>query len=112
MEDGRRESSPNPSLSSSLSRLPSAGNCFLDFPYNPPAMANVEHVALLLSSDWNSWRLRNANVTPDLTSADLSGKDLTDKDLKRADLTRANLSGTTLSGTDFTRATLEDARFS
>ncbi len=49
-------------------------------------MANVEHVALLLSSDWNSWRVRNSNVTPDLTSADLSGKDLTDKDLKLNDL--------------------------
>ena len=36
-------------------------------------MANPEHVKLLLSPEWNAWRVKNPNVTPDLTGADLTG---------------------------------------
>ena len=59
-------------------------------------MANPEHTRLLVSAEWNNWRVQNANVTPDLTGADLAGRDLSGRDLKRADLTRADLSRTTL----------------
>ena len=61
-------------------------------------MPNPEHVTLLLSSEWNGWRTRNANVTPDLTDANLAGKDLSGKDLKRADLSRADFSAAKLDG--------------
>src|SRR5262249_17179054 len=79
--------------------------------YNAPRMANPEHARLLLTPDWNDWRVKNPNVTPDLTGADLTKKDLSGKDLKRADLTRADLSGATAAGTDFTRAPLLGAKF-
>src|SRR4030095_16380175 len=64
-----------------------------------PRMANPEHLRILLTPEWNDWRARNVNVTPDLTGADLAGKDITGRDLKRADLTRADLSRATLAGT-------------
>src|SRR3954451_1384791 len=73
------------------------------------AMANPEHAKLLLSPEWNAWRVKNPNVTADLTGADLTGQDLSGRDLKRADLTRADLSRATLAGTDLTRATLRNA---
>ena len=44
-------------------------------------MANPEHLALLLSEEWNAWRTRNGNVTPDLTDSDFSGKDLSGNDV-------------------------------
>src|ERR1700720_3204641 len=69
-------------------------------------MANPEHMALLLSAEWNSWRSRNSNVTPDLTDAPLEGKDLAGKDLKRADLSHANLKGASIAAADFSRATM------
>jgi uncharacterized protein YjbI with pentapeptide repeats len=73
-------------------------------------MANPEHLALLLSAEWNAWRSRNPNVTPDLTLAELAGQDLSGKDLKRADLSRADLTGANLAAADVSRATLIEAR--
>ena len=66
-------------------------------------MPNSEHLALLLSPEWNAWRSRNTNVTPDLTDANLSGANLAGRDLRRADLSRANLSGAKIDGADMTR---------
>ena len=74
----------------------------------PGVYVIVSPPLLLGTAAWNDWRIKNANVTPDLTGADLAGMDLSGKDLKRSDLTRADLSRATLAGTDFTRATLRD----
>jgi hypothetical protein len=87
-----------------------AGGC-PEFLYNPAPMANPEHVALLLSQEWNAWRGRNPHVTPDFTDADLSGQDLGGKDLKRADCSRADFSRASLAAADFSRATLVETRF-
>ena len=73
-------------------------------------MPNPEHMALLLSDEWNAWRARNVNVTPDLTEAALSGQDLSGKDLKRADLSRAELQGANLAAADLSRAVLIEAK--
>ena len=74
-------------------------------------MANPEHWKLLSTPGWNDWRIKNANVTPDLTGADLAGMDLTGRDLKRSDLTRADFSRANLAGADLTRATLRNTKW-
>ncbi|HEY4490890.1 MAG TPA: pentapeptide repeat-containing protein, partial [Acidobacteriota bacterium] len=54
-------------------------------------MANSEHLRLLPTPAWNSWRQSNPSVTPDFVGADLAGWDLSGKDLHRSHLSNANL---------------------
>jgi uncharacterized protein YjbI with pentapeptide repeats len=87
-------------------------------------MANPDHVALLQASvkKWNSWRLSNRDVLPDLRLADLSGATLSKvnlskaklngADLFRADLSEANLSQADLYGASLRRANLYGADLS
>ncbi|WP_285530498.1 pentapeptide repeat-containing protein [Streptomyces lavendulae] len=63
---------------------------------------------------WNSWRIENPSVLPDLSGADLSGVDLSGADLSGADLSGADLSGANLihaktSLANFTRAKVTNA---
>lgn len=72
-------------------------------------MANQEHVHMLLHKGvqrWNSWRLMEPTVRPDLSSADLHGADVRGADLSETNLFGANLQGTDLRQTDFRRASL------
>jgi uncharacterized protein YjbI with pentapeptide repeats len=66
-------------------------------------MANKAHLEILLQQGaeaWNSWRVGNPSIEPDLTGASLTG----------ASLYRANLSGTYLTGANLTGAYLSEAK--
>jgi uncharacterized protein YjbI with pentapeptide repeats len=91
-------------------------------------MANEEHLAILRQGVgvWNTWRVENPDVRPDLMEAHLIGADLSgailneanlwravlwsadlgDADLSYADLTRANLSSAYVLSTTFTNIDL------
>ena len=85
-------------------------------------MENEKHLAILKKGVivWNTWRLRNPSVKPDLTIADLAGTNLISANLvdaklnvanlSGADLTNANLSRANLYGADLTNATLTGAK--
>src|ERR1700730_8917488 len=82
-------------------------------------MANLLHLAKLHegSSEWNRWRMANANTTPDLSEADLSQANLKYWNLMRVNLSEANLSAANrnrakLSGTDLTGAYVRGANLS
>ena len=85
-------------------------------------MANEEHLKLLLESvdEWNSWRLGNLDVIPDLSVADLDGKDFTKANQKslsiheappvgRVRLHGADLRWAKLAGANLARALLYSA---
>ena len=72
-------------------------------------MANQSHLRLLLKGvrEWNSWRLSDPKVIPDLIEVALSGANLSRANLTRASLSRANLSAANLSGANLTRAKVD-----
>src|ERR1017187_621159 len=74
-------------------------------------MANPDHLAKLKEGVeiWNSWRLSNRGVVPDLSKADLRRADLSGTDLRRANLAGADVSGANLSGAYLGRANLSGA---
>jgi uncharacterized protein YjbI with pentapeptide repeats len=74
-------------------------------------VANPEHLAIIKSgvAGWNEWRLRNREVSPDLSGADLIRADLEGASLEGANLTEASLEGASLEGANLTEASLEGA---
>jgi uncharacterized protein YjbI with pentapeptide repeats len=79
-------------------------------------MANPKHLAKLKEGveAWNTWRLGNMYIMPDLRWADLSDVDLSKADLRWADLRSvdlrmASLKKANLIGVDLRRASLEKA---
>ncbi len=104
-------------------------------------MANEEHLGILMQGvhAWNSWRMRNPDVIPDLSLADFDlsktiflkdldffeinfnkanlrqarfiGFDLSEADFSEADLGEADFSSSTLSGAILNRANLQSATF-
>ena len=67
-------------------------------------MANAEHVRKLQKEGidgWNTWRLTEPNIKPDLSNADLSNANL-----NRVIFISANLSGTCLRKADLRNASL------
>jgi uncharacterized protein YjbI with pentapeptide repeats len=82
-------------------------------------MANPEHLKILKHGlkGWNEWRLRNAEVTPDLSGADLrkaymSAANLRGADLSGADLFQAHLSEAVLSNANLREADVREADLS
>src|ERR1017187_5479342 len=77
-------------------------------------MANPDHVALLQASvkKWNSWRLSNRDVLPDLRLADLSGATLSKVNLSKAKLNGADLFGATLTIAGLSNADLSESDLS
>ena len=71
-------------------------------------MANPEHVAKLREGveAWNTWRMQNPGIRPDLRGTDLDGTDLSGANLSRVNLGRTNLSRTNLCETDLGGAKL------
>jgi len=69
-------------------------------------MANPEHLAILKQGGqaWNSWRLQNRQVFPDLSAADLNSRNLSQGDFQNTDLAMANLRQA-----DLTNANLQEA---
>jgi uncharacterized protein YjbI with pentapeptide repeats len=76
-------------------------------------MANADHVALLLKSvtDWNAWRDKNRDISPDLEGAGLNKANLRGAHLARVNLFEANLSKANLSSAFFYGANLDAANF-
>ena len=80
-------------------------------------MANREHIAILSQgiTCWNSWRMQNEDIFPDLEGADLEcanlqGANLEGANLQNANLFAANLIGANLSWADLRRANLFESR--
>ena len=78
-------------------------------------MANEDQLRIMGVSveAWNTWRLENPGVTPDLGGADLfgaslGGADLRDGDLAGADLRDGDLGSADLRGADLAGADLRD----
>ena len=69
-------------------------------------MANEEHLKILKqgTEDWNQWKKKNPEITPDLTEATLHKADLSEADLTGASLAGANLYKVDLSGADLNAA--------
>ncbi len=65
-------------------------------------MANQEHLAVLKKGveTWNSWRLANLEINPDLSEASLCQADLSGAILSGANLWKIDLSGANLSEVD------------
>ncbi len=89
-------------------------------------MASPEHLAILKQGveQWNKWRDKHPEVSPDLRAANLreadlrganlslaklSGPKLFRVDLRESDLSKANLSGANVSGADLSEADLCEA---
>ena len=72
---------------------------------------NQNYYDILMSGTpaWNSWRLDNLYIAPDLQGANLRGADLQGADLRVADLRGANLRGANLRGADLRWADLRGA---
>jgi uncharacterized protein YjbI with pentapeptide repeats len=77
-------------------------------------MANPDHVARLNDgvTEWNSWRMDNLAILPDLSGADLSRAHLNHANLSEANLTEAYLGGSYLSKANLSRADLSEANLS
>jgi hypothetical protein len=77
-------------------------------------MANPEHLEKLKEGveAWNTWRMANAGVIPDLMGAKLIEADLHGADLIEAGLRGANLSGAKLRGAHLHQANLRWANLS
>jgi hypothetical protein len=97
-------------------------------------MANPHHLEQLArgTAAWNTWRMENPDLRPDLSLAQLAGRDLNEADLSGtnlrrtqlsnarlvnaaimdADLSGANLMGADLSGAALNRSTLIEANLS
>ena len=75
-------------------------------------MATEEHVALLKKSvlEWNQWREKRPDVTPDLREADLQEANFERARLDYANLRNANLTGADLTGADLTGADLQKVK--
>jgi uncharacterized protein YjbI with pentapeptide repeats len=75
-------------------------------------MANTEHLGILKKGvrAWNSWRLKNLGVMPDLSGADLEEVTLNGADLSRSDLRGTYLNGVNLMSTLLSGSDLSDAR--
>ena len=82
-------------------------------------MSNAEHVAKFREgvSAWNTWRLENSTIHPDLSNEDLARTNLGDwehyrfADLTVAKLRRVNLQNTNLTNVSFMRADLKEVNF-
>jgi len=86
-------------------------------------MANPEHLAKLKDGveAWNSWRMANPTLVPDLRKAELIGSDLrgvnfswaglSGANLGKAELTEANLSMANLRGAELVGANLGEVDF-
>jgi uncharacterized protein YjbI with pentapeptide repeats len=74
-------------------------------------MANPEHLELLQRGVdvWNTWRVENPSIRPDLVLADLNGANLSGANLSGADLTGANFRGSNLGGANLSGANLTTA---
>lgn len=74
-------------------------------------MADTDQLSRLQRNvkEWNTWRLDNPEVNPDLVEANLPGKDLSGADLSKADLRRALLYGADLTGANLCDAVLNGA---
>jgi uncharacterized protein YjbI with pentapeptide repeats len=74
-------------------------------------MANEKHVALLKQGvdAWNTWRMANPKIRPDLTGANLSEANLSEANLRGANLSEANLSEANLSEANLNGADLSEA---
>jgi len=61
---------------------------------------------------WNSWRIANRSIKPDLPNQDLSEMDLNKVDLSEADLSNTDFFGSKLNAANLKMAVLSDADFS
>jgi hypothetical protein len=77
-------------------------------------MANPEHLAILNQgvNAWNTWRLRNLYIMPDLIEVQLGEANLNGANLNGANLNGANLSGASLNGASLRGANLNGANLS
>ncbi|MGH1364782.1 MAG: pentapeptide repeat-containing protein [Calditrichia bacterium] len=77
-------------------------------------MANSEHLAIIKSGveEWNAWRKKNLDISPDLRDANLRGAQLDNAILRDADLSGANLSGASLKEADLSKAVINEANLS
>ncbi len=71
-------------------------------------MANEVHLKKLNEGveAWNSWRVENKDIKPDLRDTVLTGMDLTNIDFQSTYLARTNLSGSRMSGANLKKAFL------
>ncbi|MFG6105369.1 pentapeptide repeat-containing protein [Leptothoe sp. EHU-05/26/07-4] len=74
-------------------------------------MANVGHLERLKQGVqvWNQWRVENADIEPDLSSAELRDLNLTDANLTKTNLEWAFLHNSNLERTNLEEANLRDA---
>ena len=77
-------------------------------------MSNSEHLAKLREGveAWNTWRVQNQDIQPDLSGADLFRASLRHMDLSKADLSGADLKEADLSGAYLSEANFLMANFS
>ena len=75
-------------------------------------MAEQEHLDQLLNKsvdNWNSWRLNNPHVIPDLSSGNFEKMNLRGANLGKAKLDKAKLNHCDVRGTNFTGASLRNS---
>ena len=74
-------------------------------------LANAQHLEILNQGAhaWDSWRIKNPRIRPDLSRAQINGRDLRGISFDRVNLSRAFLTGMNLRDANLESANLKQA---